>query len=90
MAERCFIYRFVNDESRRHGTTEYRRRKCVDGRVQGGGVVWRPDDVDGWPVESLRFDLHTRGMMTELTYRACYKTQSLELTGESTITVAGA
>ena len=36
----------------------YQRRKCDDGRVQGGGPIWRYGDVDGRPGESLHFNLN--------------------------------
>ena len=44
--EQYFIYRKADDGSRWHGAAECRRRACVDGYVQDGGVVWNRDGVD--------------------------------------------
>ena len=38
VVEWCFIYRIVDDESRRRSTSDYRRQTHFDGRVQGGGA----------------------------------------------------
>ena len=63
--EQCCIYSIVDDESWRHGAAEYRRRTRDDGRVQGGGAVWRHGGVDGWPGEGLHFDIHSEDGLAE-------------------------
>lgn len=43
------IFRIDGIGSRQHGAVGSRWQTCDDGRVQGGGVVWRHGDVDGSP-----------------------------------------